>query len=125
MPATAREVGFQFAAPPAGLFGWVAVGADTDTDTDTDTMAQALLDLGWLAAPGTLFHATPWPTTPMRVNFATSQDARFWRPLRQCVAAVTAPNSAPAPAPASASASVSVSVSVFVSVSVSATSRHS
>ena len=115
MPAAAREAGFQFAPPLAGLFGRV------DTDTDTDTLTQALLDFGWLTAPGTLFHATPWPTTPMRVNFATSQDARFWRPLRQCVAAVTAPNSAPAPASASTSTSTSASASVFVP----ATSRHS
>jgi hypothetical protein len=29
-----------------------------------------------------LFHATRRPTTLMRVNFATAQDARFWRQLR-------------------------------------------
>ena len=80
----AREAGFVFAAPPAGLFGWVEVGADTEA------LAQALLDQGWLTAPGALFHATPQPTTLMRVNFATSQDARFWRQLRQCVAAAGA-----------------------------------
>ena len=106
MPATAREAGFQFAAPPAGLIGWVDVSADVgaDVSADTETLAQALLDLSWLTAPGTLFHATPRPTTLVRVSFATSQDARFWRPLRQCVAAVTAPSSGTAPALASASA---------------------
>ena len=72
-----REAGCHFAAPPAGLFGWVDVG------TDTEALAQALLDEGWLTAPGTLFHATPRPTTLMRVNFATAQDARFWRRLVQ------------------------------------------
>ncbi len=71
-----REAGFRFAAPPAGLFGWVDVG------TDTERLAQALLDEGWLTAPGALFHATRRPTTLMRVNFATAQDARFWRQLR-------------------------------------------
>jgi len=71
-----RDAGFRFAAPPAGLFGWVDVG------TDTERLAQALLDDGWLTAPGALFHATPRPTTLMRVNFATAQDVRFWRRLR-------------------------------------------
>ena len=76
----AREAGCRFAAPPAGLFGWVDVG------TDTEALAQALLDDGWLTAPGALFHATPRPTTLMRVNFATAQDARFWRRLKELAA---------------------------------------
>ena len=84
----ARVAGFEFVAPPAGLFGWVDVGADTEG------LAQTLLDQGWLTAPGSLFHATPRPTTLMRVNFATSQDSRFWRVLRQCVAAATATHAA-------------------------------
>ncbi len=71
----AREAGCHFAAAPAGLFGWVDVG------TDTEALAQDLFDEGWLTAPGALFHATPRPTTLMRVNFATAQDARFWRRL--------------------------------------------
>jgi DNA-binding transcriptional MocR family regulator len=71
----ARDAGCRFVTPPAGLFGWVDVG------TDTEAMAQALLDEGWLTAPGTLFHTTPRPGTLMRVNFATSQDARFWQRL--------------------------------------------
>lgn len=64
----------RFAAPPRGLFGWVDVGVDTER------LAQAMLD-EWLIAPGALFHATHRPSTLMRVNFATSQDARFWRAL--------------------------------------------
>ena len=64
-----------FVAPPQGLFGWLDVGADTER------LAQAMHDEGWLLAPGTLFHATPRPTTLMRINFATSQEARFWRAL--------------------------------------------
>jgi DNA-binding transcriptional MocR family regulator len=73
----AREAGCHFVTPPAGLFGWVDVGADSEA------LAQTLLDSGWLTAPGTLFHATPRPGTLMRVNFATSQDARFWQALKQ------------------------------------------
>ncbi|MDE1929515.1 MAG: PLP-dependent aminotransferase family protein, partial [Burkholderiales bacterium] len=72
----ARDAGCRFAAPPAGLFGWVDVG------TDTEALARVLLAEGWLTAPGSLFHATPRPTSLMRINFATSQDARFWRCLR-------------------------------------------
>lgn len=70
----AESHGCRFAAPPRGLFGWVDVGVDTER------LAQAMLD-EWLIAPGALFHATHRPSTLMRVNFATSQDARFWRSL--------------------------------------------
>jgi DNA-binding transcriptional MocR family regulator len=73
----AQAAGCRFVAPPAGLFGWVDVGLDTER------LAQTLLDEGWLIAPGHLFHATPRPTTLMRVNFASSQDSRFWHRLAQ------------------------------------------
>jgi DNA-binding transcriptional MocR family regulator len=66
--------GCRFAAPPHGLFGWV------DTGIDTDRLARALID-DWLIAPGSIFHAEPRPTTLMRINFATSQDPRFWKAL--------------------------------------------
>ena len=74
---TARLVdahGCRFATPPHGLFGWV------DTGVDTERLAQALID-DWLIAPGSIFHAEPRPTTLMRINFATSQDPRFWKAL--------------------------------------------
>lgn len=71
-----EAAGCRFVSAPAGLFGWVDVG------TDTEALAQQLLDEGWLIAPGTLFHATPRPTSLMRVNFATTQDARFWQRLK-------------------------------------------
>ena len=74
--ALAQAAGCRFVAPPAGLFGWVDVGADTEA------LAQSLLDEGWLTAPGSLFHATRRPGTLMRVNFATAQDARFWQRLK-------------------------------------------
>ena len=70
----AEAHGCRFVAPPRGLFGWIDVGVDTER------LAQVLLD-DWLTAPGALFHATHRPTTLMRINFATSQDLRFWRAL--------------------------------------------
>jgi len=68
----ALEAGCRFAAPPAGLFGWV------DTGVDTEQLAQRMLDKGYLLAPGALFHANHAPSTLMRINFCTTQDAAFW-----------------------------------------------
>ena len=65
--------GCSFAAEPAGLFGWV------ETGVDTDALAQRMLDEGYLLAPGALFHAARQPSTLMRINFATTQEAAFWR----------------------------------------------
>lgn len=65
--------GCSFAAEPAGLFGWV------DTGVDTDALAQRMLDEGYLIAPGALFHAVRAPSTLMRINFATTQEAAFWK----------------------------------------------
>jgi DNA-binding transcriptional MocR family regulator len=73
----AESAGCRFAMPPKGLFGWLDVGVDTER------LAQAMVDQGWLLAPGTLFHATPRPTSLMRINFATTQDARFWRAMER------------------------------------------
>ena len=73
----AEEAGFTFAAPPQGLFGWV------DSGVDVDRLATHLHDQGWLLAPGSLFHAVPRPSTLMRINFATSQELRLWRALRE------------------------------------------
>lgn len=72
----ARAHGCRFMAEPRGLFGWV------DTGVDTERLAQRMHDDGWLIAPGALFHATHRPTTLMRINFATTQDARFWQALQ-------------------------------------------
>ena len=77
----AEAHGCSFASPPLGLFGWVDVGVDTER------LAAALLD-DWLIAPGCLFHAVHRPTTLMRINFATSQDLRFWRALASARAAL-------------------------------------
>jgi DNA-binding transcriptional MocR family regulator len=73
----AQEAGFAFAAPPQGLYGWI------DTGVDTDRLARDLHAQGWLLAPGSLFHVNPQPSTLMRINFATAQEARLWRGLRE------------------------------------------
>ncbi|MGH8848818.1 MAG: PLP-dependent aminotransferase family protein, partial [Polaromonas sp.] len=65
--------GCTFAAEPAGLFGWV------ETGVDTDILSQRMLDEGYLLAPGALFHAVRKPSTLMRINFATTQEAAFWK----------------------------------------------
>jgi DNA-binding transcriptional MocR family regulator len=73
--------GCRFASTPRGLFGWLDVGVDTER------LARAMLG-EWLLAPGALFHATPRPTTLMRINFATTQEPRFWRALDKARAAL-------------------------------------
>ncbi|HEY8359769.1 MAG TPA: PLP-dependent aminotransferase family protein [Ramlibacter sp.] len=75
----ALQAGCRFAAEPAGLFGWV------DTGVDTDVLAQRMLDEGYLLAPGALFHAERKPVTLMRINFATTQDAAFWKKYAEVV----------------------------------------
>jgi hypothetical protein len=45
---------------------------------DTEQLALRLLDDGYLLAPGALFHAERRPSTLMRINFATTQEAVFW-----------------------------------------------
>ena len=65
--------GCRFVSEPAGLFGWV------DTGVDTDALTQRMLDEGYLLAPGSLFYARRPPSTLMRINFATAQDAAFWK----------------------------------------------
>jgi DNA-binding transcriptional MocR family regulator len=80
----AEAAGFGFAAPPRGLFGWVDAGCDTER------LAEALLEQGWLIAPGALFHATQRPTTLMRINFATTQARAFWHALRQTCSHIAA-----------------------------------
>ena len=66
----------------AGLFGRV------DTAVDTDALAQRMLDQGYLLAPRSLFHTRHKPSTLMRINFAITQEARFWRDLVKVRAAV-------------------------------------
>ena len=75
--ALALAAGCRFANAPAGPFGWV------DTGVDTDLLAQRMLDDGYLLAPGALFHATREPSNLMRINFATTQDAAFWKAFQK------------------------------------------
>ena len=77
----ALGAGCSFAAEPVGLFGWV------DAGVDTDALAQRMLDEGYLLAPGALFHAERKPSTLMRINFATTQDAAFWKVFQRVRAA--------------------------------------
>jgi len=86
----ALNAGCTFAAEPAGLFGWV------DTGVDTDALAQRMLDEGYLLAPGALFHAERKPSTLMRINFATAQDAVFWKKYGEVVKAFRRAPAAPA-----------------------------
>jgi len=76
----AQAAGCRFVSEPAGLFGWV------DTGVDTEALAQRMLDEGYLLAPGALFHAARAPSTLMRINFATTQDAAFWTVFRRLAA---------------------------------------
>lgn len=69
----ALAAGCTFASEPAGLFGWV------DTGVDTDALSQRMLDVGYMLAPGSLFHLARPPSSLMRINFASTQDAAFWR----------------------------------------------
>lgn len=73
----ALAAGCRFVSEPAGLFGWV----------DTGALSQRMLDEGILIAPGALFHAGRAPSTLMRINFATTQDAAFWSVFSRRVAA--------------------------------------
>jgi DNA-binding transcriptional MocR family regulator len=75
----ALAAGCRFVAEPAGLFGWL------DTGVDTDALSQRMLDEGYLLAPGALFHAERKPSTLMRINFATTQDAAFWKKYGELV----------------------------------------
>jgi DNA-binding transcriptional MocR family regulator len=65
--------GCTFASEPVGLFGWV------ETGVDTDALSQRMLDEGYLLAPGALFHARRTPSSLMRINFASTQEAQFWK----------------------------------------------
>src|SRR6185295_16752453 len=69
----AQDSGCTLAAEPQGLFGWV------DTGVDTEALAERMAAEGWLVAPGRLFHVPARASRLMRVNFASAQDARFWR----------------------------------------------
>ncbi|WP_442952156.1 aminotransferase-like domain-containing protein [Paucibacter sp. KCTC 42545] len=74
----AEAAGCHSVTPPAGLFGWL------DTGMDTEKLAQQMMNENWLVAPGALFSPTRRPGTLMRINYATAQDAHFWKLLEHC-----------------------------------------
>ena len=49
-----------------------------------------MLDQGYLLAPGALFHASRQPSPLMRINFATTQDAAFWKTFERVRSALMA-----------------------------------
>ncbi|ODU62621.1 MAG: hypothetical protein ABT05_07320 [Lautropia sp. SCN 66-9] len=55
-----------FATPGVGMFVWA------DAGVDTNPVAQAMLDRGYLMAPGSLFLPDQRPSSWMRLNIATS-----------------------------------------------------
>lgn len=65
--------GCSFASEPVGMFGWV------ETGVDTERLSHRMLDAGYLLAPGALFHAQRTPSSLMRINFASTQEAQFWK----------------------------------------------
>ena len=67
---------------------------------DTDQLALRMLDQGYLLAPGALFHASRQPSTCMRINFATTQDAAFWRVFERARDALAGSGAAQARPPA-------------------------
>ena len=80
----AQSAGCTFMSEPAGMFGWI------DTGVDTEPLSLRMLDEGYLLAPGALFHAQRAPSTLMRINFATTQEAAFWTKLQRARAALAA-----------------------------------
>ena len=48
---------------------------------DTNALALRMHDAGYLLAPGSLLHADRRPGILIRVNFASTQDDKFWRDL--------------------------------------------
>jgi len=64
-----------FASPPVGMFVWA------DTGLDTGPLAEAMLEHGFLMAPGSLFSPDQRPSTWMRFNLATSGNPKMLRAL--------------------------------------------
>lgn len=64
-----------FAGPSAGMFIWA------DAGLDTRSLAEAMLEQGFVTAPGSLFSPDQRLSTWMRFNVATSGEPRMWRSL--------------------------------------------
>jgi DNA-binding transcriptional MocR family regulator len=75
---TLERLGFRpSAGNAAGMFVWA------DSDLDTVPLAEAMLEQGFLMAPGSLFSPDQRPSTWMRFNVATSLDPRMLRALQE------------------------------------------
>jgi len=68
-----------FGGPVAGMFVWA------DTGLDSQPLAEAMLDQGFLMAPGSLFSPDQRPSTWMRFNVATSGNPRMLEALESVV----------------------------------------
>jgi DNA-binding transcriptional MocR family regulator len=74
--ACLRTVGARgFAEDAQGMFLWADLGVDTHA------LATRMFDVGYLAAPGSLFSPSQLPSTWMRFNVATSQNPAMWKVL--------------------------------------------
>jgi DNA-binding transcriptional MocR family regulator len=74
--ACLRTVGARgFAEDAQGMFLWADLGLDTHA------LATRMFDVGYLAAPGSLFSPSQLPSTWMRFNVATSQNPAMWKVL--------------------------------------------
>lgn len=73
----AEQHGFAFSHAPAGLFGWL------DCGVDSEALAHQLAGAGIRLAPERLFNADRRSGPHIRVNFAASQEPRFWRLLSE------------------------------------------
>jgi DNA-binding transcriptional MocR family regulator len=71
-----------FAGPAAGMFVWA------DAGVDTRPLAEAMLEQGFVTAPGSLFSPDQRPSTWMRFNVATSGEPRMWRALEAALGRV-------------------------------------
>ncbi len=90
--AALEPFGFPRARQPGhGMFQWV------DTGVDSIALAQAMLDRGFLMAPGSLFSPTQVPGTRMRFNVATLDNPRMLEALGDALSATAA---RPRPLPA-------------------------
>ena len=77
--------GFGFARVEGGshgMFLWV------DTGIDSIALAQAMLDRGFLMAPGSLFSPTQAPGTRMRFNVTALQNPKMLAALAESIRAV-------------------------------------
>ena len=61
------------------MFQWI------DTGMDSIALAQAMLDRGFLMAPGSLFSPTQAPGSWMRFNVATLDNPRMLEALREAM----------------------------------------